>query len=454
MKKLPSVDDTLWLPRAGATLTVGSRIGEGGQGVVHEAMVGNRLFALKWLRPSPRQAGLRRSIRALTERPTPHRAFLWPIDLVTSDHIEGFGYVMPLKEKRLISFARLLTRDSPRFRTIIVIGQEVVDAFAALHASGLCYRDINFGNLWVDPIRADVAILDNDNVGVDSGEVFVKGSHQFMAPEIVRDEALPSTVTDLYSLAVFLFYLFMHGHPLEGIRTISTYSWNESSHVTETELLLRNFGTDPLFVFDPKDSSNCPPPGSPVLTWWAVYPHFFRQLFVKSFTIGLTDASLTGRVTEGLWRRALRRLSDCISECQCRASVFYDPAEPAHPCWNCRQVPQTPPLLKLPGRTVVLCEGATITSHHLKSDRAHNTIAVVETRPDRSDHRLVLRNLSTDTWTVAPEGEEHKKVEPAQLLGIRPMTINFGPTHGTIVHHANLNPNESPADRPSRRANK
>ena len=39
-----------------------------------------------------------------------------------------------------------------------------------------------------------------------------------MAPEIVRGQAKASTETDLFSLAVLLFYmLFMH-HPLEGAR--------------------------------------------------------------------------------------------------------------------------------------------------------------------------------------------------------------------------------------------
>jgi serine/threonine protein kinase len=34
-----------------------------------------------------------------------------------------------------------------------------------------------------------------------------------MAPEIVRGEAKPSNLTDLYSLGVLLFYLFHLGHP-------------------------------------------------------------------------------------------------------------------------------------------------------------------------------------------------------------------------------------------------
>ena len=61
-----------------------------------------------------------------------------------------------------------------------------------------------FAVKWFRPTR-EAAIIDVDNVGVDGGSALVKGTRPFMAPELLRDEALPSTVTDLHSLAV-LFY--------------------------------------------------------------------------------------------------------------------------------------------------------------------------------------------------------------------------------------------------------
>ena len=32
-------------------------------------------------------------------------------------------------------------------------------------------------------------------------------------------------MSDLHSLAVILFFLFVHGHPLEGSRLEATYGW-------------------------------------------------------------------------------------------------------------------------------------------------------------------------------------------------------------------------------------
>lgn len=424
----------LRMVRTGTQVTVAERLGEGGQGVVHAAALGGFPCAVKWYRSVPKPTELRRSIAALAERGRPHRSFIWPIDVVVSDQQPGFGYVMPRLEPGFISFAQLLGRSAqPSFRAMITIGRHLVGAFEALHASGLCYRDISFGNLWVDPGQAEVAIIDNDNVGVDGGDVFVWGTLRFMAPEVVRREAFPSSVTDLYSLAVFLFYLFIHGHPLEGARTEATFSWGTSPRESEGELGVRYFGTDPLFVFDPCDESNRPQPGDPMWTWWPIYPAFFREVFERAFTDGLTDTSGTARVSEGVWRRGLLRLGDCVSACSCRASVFYDPDNPVATCWNCGHVPPRPPLLRLPGGTVVLSEGGVVTSHHLHRDRDYDTaIGAVEAHPGAAG-RVVLRNVGKDAWIMKPEGEAPKRVDPARRLAVRAMTIDFGAVRGQIL---------------------
>ena len=322
--------DTLRMERAGALLAVEKRIGEGGQGVVHAARLNGTPFAVKWFRPGLGSDQMRTSITALIQRGRPpHPAFVWPIDLVSSGHMPGFGYVMPLLEPRFVSLAQLLNQDpQPSFRVITTIGRELVDAFAALHSAGLCYRDISFGNLRVDPAGCEAAIIDVDNVGVDGGNALVKGTGPFMAPELLRDEALPSTVTDLHSLAVLLFYLLMHGHPLFGVRADASYSWERGAHRSETELLMHNFGIEPVFIFDPDDPSNRPVSGDKALTWWPIYPEQCRRVFTRAFTAGLHDASLNGRVTEGTWRRVLLGLHDCVCGCPaCGAALFYDPEQ-------------------------------------------------------------------------------------------------------------------------------
>jgi len=84
---------SLRMARTGAVVSVGPRLGEGGQGVVHEAAFGGFGCAVKWYRAVPRPAELRRSISALAERGRPHRAFIWPMDVVVSDEMPGFGVI-------------------------------------------------------------------------------------------------------------------------------------------------------------------------------------------------------------------------------------------------------------------------------------------------------------------------------------------------------------------------
>src|SRR5690349_10060896 len=102
----------LRMERGGALLIAEDRIGEGGQGVVHRTRLNGVPFAVKWYRPGPAGSSARKAISALVERGgPPHPAFVWPIDLVTSDRLAGFGYVMPLLAPRFTSFAHLLDEE-------------------------------------------------------------------------------------------------------------------------------------------------------------------------------------------------------------------------------------------------------------------------------------------------------------------------------------------------------
>jgi hypothetical protein len=80
---------------AGTPVLVGERLGEGGQGVVHAAQIGGASCAVKWYRAVPKPKELRDSVAALIHNGCPHPAFIWPFDLVVSNEIPGFGYVMP-----------------------------------------------------------------------------------------------------------------------------------------------------------------------------------------------------------------------------------------------------------------------------------------------------------------------------------------------------------------------
>src|SRR5258708_19726577 len=114
--------------RAETAVTVGERLGEGGQGVVHAVTIGGAPYAVKWYRYAA-SGELRKSFAALVERGRPHRAFIWPIDLVVSEELSGFGYVMPRLDARFSSFPHLSSRaDQPPFRFVSPIALPLVTA--------------------------------------------------------------------------------------------------------------------------------------------------------------------------------------------------------------------------------------------------------------------------------------------------------------------------------------
>jgi eukaryotic-like serine/threonine-protein kinase len=436
-KELPQRGDVLHLDRTGEPIEVGERVGEGGQGVVHRARLqtGTQL-ALKWYRRSNDSPAQRASIQELAARRSPHPAFLFPLDTVIVNSISGFGYVMPWMDARFTTFAEVI--NNPRqlgLQTKARIGRKLAEAFGALHSAGLCYRDINFGNLWVDPLRGDVAVIDNDNVGTDDGHTAVWGVPRFMAPEVIRREAKPSTLTDLHSLAVLLFYLLMHGHPLEGARLEESYTW-EKNRKSERDLALSHYGRKPLFIFHPTDESNRPAPGTGPSGWWPMYPSFVHSLFVQAFTEGLVDASFTGRVPSTRWREAMVQLSDLCAVCpMCTAAIVFDPAAPQRQCWNCSRTPAPVPMLKFRrgGHTVLLVPGATLSSGHVTSERDYDTVVALTELHPRMPNGVVLRNKSTSTWKARPDGEPSRSVEPGQAFAVRAGTIEFGQTTGQVI---------------------
>jgi eukaryotic-like serine/threonine-protein kinase len=434
-KELPEPGDTLYMARTGEPLRVAERVGEGGQGVVHRALLRTGApLAVKWYRAATDTPMQRKAIADLANRRCPHPAFLFPLDTVTGTDLSGFGYVMPWLDSRFTTFAQIVNDPQPPgLQTKARIGRKLAEAFGALHSSGLCYRDINFSNLRVDSQRGDIAIIDNDNVGLDDGHAAVWGVPRFMAPEVIRRERKPSTATDLHSLAVLLFYLFVHGHPLEGVRLESAYTWSKQ-RPPEAELAVEHYGRTPVFLFDPADESNRPVAGHAPARWWPIYPAYLQRLFERAFTVGLTDATLSGRVLSGTWRDALAQLHDLCRVCpNCGAAFVDDLEHPEKTCWNCHTTPPPVPRLSLrDGRhSVLLIPGAQVARHLLTGDRDYDTpAATVETHDRRG---LVLRNRSKLTWTAYPVDEEPRLVAPGQGVAIRAAKINFAGVRGELI---------------------
>lgn len=417
---------------------VGKFLGGGGQGEVYQAVLGGEPVALKWYYPRSATADQQKALESLIKMGPPSDRFLWPMELASAPAAAGFGYIMPLRNPRFKGIVDMMKRRiEPGFRALATVGLELSHSYLQLHAKGLCYRDISFGNAFFDPDSGEVLICDNDNVAVDNqsgGGVF--GTPRFMAPEIVRGEAMPSTQTDLFSLSVLLFYMFMMHHPLEGKKELAI-------KCLDLPAMKKLYGTEALFIFDPLDSSNAPDPQHHrnALVFWSVYPEFLRDLFTKAFTEGLSDPQ-HGRVRESNWRAAMVRLRDSIVYCShCNAENFHDAssgnglANGPGSCWSCRRQLRLPPRVRIGRNFVMLNHDTVLFGHHVDEEKKYDftqPVAAVTKHP--SDEKVWgLKNLSSQTWSTTNNRGEIQDVSPGRnvtlALGTR---INFGHTEGEI----------------------
>ncbi|MEJ7832702.1 MAG: hypothetical protein WKF79_07295 [Nocardioides sp.] len=393
-------------------------LGQGGQGIVFQVVLANgEALALKWYRPGSATPEQRREIQTLVEYGAPHQRFLWPISLARATDEPEFGYAMPLREDRFLELSYLLANTDREGRPLSVsfdsttsMCRQLSHAFLRLHARGMCYRDISFGNVFFDPGNGNILICDNDNVGVDDGSSRVLGTPFFMAPEVVRDltcQTLPSTDTDRHSLAVLLFYMLFLGHPFEGART--------DEGLRDAAWLLSHFGTDPLFCLHPERADNRPP--DIVRQYWRIYPAFLRELFVQAFVAGVEEPGR--RVTEGQWIKALDRLRDGLVRCgSCRATGFWDPAEPDGGCRVCEAPLRPPYVLRIGRRTVAVGPAATVSTDHLASG-VEDPVVLGRVRPHPQDAtRWGLHNESTDAWEAVVRDGQRVRLDPDRTLEI------------------------------------
>lgn len=414
--------------------TVAELLGAGGQGEVHRVLIDGVPLALKFYHPACIKADitLRERLRRAIGRGAPTQQFLWPLDFVEVPGSASFGYVMPLRPARFIGSRDLIAAPPKRVELPLAsraaVCLNIATCFHELHASGFCYQDINFGNIFLDPATGEVLICDNDNVDVDGEEASIYGTRKFMAPEVVRREALPSSRTDLFSMAVLFFYVLLGWHPLDGRREAEV-------RVLDAAAEKKLYGADPLFLFDPHNHANGPVPGlhDLILARWNSLGESIRRLFTRSFTTGLNDPR--ARVLETEWRSALRAAMDAQVACgscgfehvvEARRDRILAPAA----CQCCGQKLVVPPLLTIGRRTWTLNPGRRLDQAVFGGGTGEG--ALLEPHPDRPEV-IGLRNHSGRTWSARlPDGSAHQ-VEHGRAIRILPGTrFDFGEASGVI----------------------
>ena len=466
------IGEPIYIEPLNMMCNIDKEMGSGTQGKVYSLISpDNSLLALKWYFPSMATREQFEILKSLVNIQSPSDKFLWPIALIENDQKEGFGYIMPLKENRFKSFGLWLSRRiEPSFKVLLTSCYEISQSFHLLHSKGFCYQDISLNNLYFDPHNGEIRIGDTDNIiinGSKKGNVI--GTPKFMAPEIITHKALPNTQTDLYSLAILLFYTLFLNHPFEGKAESAIKSLDIPS-------MTKLYGLNPVFIFDPNDSSNYPDSiyHNNALLFWNIYPKFFKKLFIKSFTDGIKDP-LYGRVREKEWQIALIELRDLVYYCnRCGSENFMDPdlAEfmrlgKVHKnitnydnttsnvlqnmlhlkhddyrsnCWysNCKSTCHNVMYILIDNRYLITLNHDTrLFLHHVDPFHMYDFSHIIaEVTKHPNDNQLWgLKNMSTEIWIVVKPDSNPIEVFPKQSLLLSPnTTIDFGKSKGIIYH--------------------
>ena len=426
------------LRSSGAKGVVGQLIGAGGQGAVYACDVGGRRLALKWYHRFVVQqdAGLRRRIEQLVAVGPPDARYLWPLDSAIIEGRTEFGYIMPLMNEDRRPLKDLIAPPPRRLELPLesraLACFEIAESFAGLHAKGLSYQDLNFGAFAIDPVRGGVLICDADNVTTDGLLGGVLGTRKFMAPEVARQEAIPSVQTDLYSMAVLFFYIIFGWHPLDGRREAAIVTLDrEADH--------RLYASDPLFIFDPVNRDNGPEPGLHdwLVARWASMTEEVRGLFTRSFTSGLANPR-SGRVVETEWLRAFAHLRASVARCgRCSFEHALDGASEnaPTPCAACGAHVATPPHLRLGAHFVRLEPGDELYPHQLAAGASFALAPPsgrVNSHPT-DPNILGLQNMSAQQWIgQTPEGGALNVAPGKTVKLIDGMVVDFGGRRGVM----------------------
>lgn len=396
----------------GGEATIISELGRGGQGIVYLVEVEGKRKALKWYINPPGDYFYRNLEQNILSG-APSDAFLWP-EYLTERQQGSYGYVMKLRPKNYYEFGNyLLAKVSFKsFSAMLSAAMKISNGFMMLHRKGYSYQDLNDGNFFIDPETGDVLICDNDNVMPQGERSGIMGKARYMAPEVVAGGA-PDKYSDRFSLAVILFMLFYANHPFEGAKVVACPCMTEAYEK-------RFYGSEALFIYDADDKSNLPVRGihQNVIRRWPALPKLLRDTFTEEFSQEKLK-NPTSRMIEQNWEKIISQVRDSLVVCpHCDEETFVDANAPQDACINCKKAVDLSRKLVFQGRSLPLVNKTKV---YIDNDNVPDALVTV----DGSGFPL-LKNVSSETWTVETPSGKLKTVAPQGILPIKEgLKVNF-----------------------------
>lgn len=419
-----TIGDRIKLANTIDSVTISDKVADGGQGIIYKVDYDEKTYALKWYLKNKVYhskafiSNLESNIK--NGPPCGNEDFTWPLCL-TDRNRGSYGYLMDYIPDSYHQFNKLIYDKVKykNFKTRITAALNIVRCFRDLHRKGYSYQDISGGNVFINNETGEVQICDNDNVAPHGINLGIAGTPGYVAPEVLLGKHRPDTHTDRYSLAVLLFLLLFHSHPLEGKKAVEEINTKS----VEKDLYANN----PVFIYNPDDQSNRPAAGIHfnIIRLWPIYPDYIREAFIKSFTEGLDFTNRVkreNRVTDEQWRNLFLKLRDEVIEClNCSNEMITSVAlkEGKIHCNRCKAVQPTPLWFKVKKHSIALYPGNIIYSTHIHDNDDHKS--VIGKVVSKKDNKMAigLKNLSQNNWlTIGANGIENK-VEPNSVIALQ-----------------------------------
>jgi len=305
----------------------------------------------------------------------------------------GFAYRMNFVSDDFINLESILAGDNLPLglKASLSVAINFIEALQNISSRGLCYGDISFDNLLINPKTHAVCIIDLDNLVRSREDRIVEGSAFFGAPEN-KGVALPES--DMFAFAIYLFTLLVYQHPYDG-------PLNSIEDKNNQESIIRNG----QFIFSKNQSVNTVT--EPIAcTRWQLLSEELRMLFSNTFE---NSTLVDQRPRYVKWRYALKNFQNNTVECSCG---FAQVSQTGHViCNNCAQI--------IPHFRIEVNQG--------------ESVGVVDQKqciiPDmllkKNDGDWVLKNTGKMAVTCRYKGRSYQVARDSSVLVKTDLIINF-----------------------------
>lgn len=295
----------------GSAYELREEMSRGGQGIVYRTQFPQVLIKGFTKKDEPARQRWRSHIAWLIRQDLSELKLARPLALLAEPR---FGYVMELMDG-LVSLQSLFDSfvnaeeealadylQQGGLRRRVRILSQLARTLNQLHARGMLYGDLSPSNIFVsdDPAHAETWLIDCDNISLQAHSGLTLHTADYGAPEVVRGDALLSSLTDSWSFAVISYQLLTHNHPFKG-ELVS------DGEPEDEEAALR--GAHP-WIYDSQDDANQCFANLPIQL---IEHSRLSALFSRCFEQGRHHASERPSMAE--WLEALTEIDERLFDC-------------------------------------------------------------------------------------------------------------------------------------------